>query len=260
MYVGWALLDQGVKLVPRVEWDKAWQGTGPDLMATVEGRRVWVECVAPGPGTGPDGVPEIGDKQIGHVPVDQIKLRFLSALDGKRKQVAKHAAAGIVKPEDAFVVAINSRCIPLAFLTDDPPWIARALYGIGTHAVTYNAVTKEWSEASLTPQHSVTKQNKEPIDANLFGSGKAGEVSGIIYSPVDPWNRKGDLASSLVFIHNLTATVPLPDRWLPFSVSYAVSANGKVGTITRTDPESPPSTHTDHPSNSGPGGTLIARP
>src|SRR5690606_24157453 len=43
MYVGCALLEQGIKLVPRARWDKKWGKAGPDLMAEVEGRRVWVE-------------------------------------------------------------------------------------------------------------------------------------------------------------------------------------------------------------------------
>lgn len=240
MYVGCALSEQGVQLVARADWERDWHGAGPDLMATMEARRVWIECVAPGPGTGPDGVPEFSDTQIDQLPVEQIKLRFLHALDTKRQQVAKHMAAAIVKPDDGFVVAINSRRVPWVFLTDDPPWIARALYGLGTHAVKYNTVTKEWPEPFLTPQPSVKKQNHEPIDANLFGSGKAPEVSGVLYSAEDPWTRKGNLASGLVFIHNRTARVPLPDRWLPHSASYSVSVNGKIGTITRADPESLP--------------------
>jgi hypothetical protein len=236
MYVGCALLDQGVDLLPRSKWNKAWKGAGPDLLATVEGQRVWIECIAPGPGTGADGVPEIGDKPVDQVPVDQIKLRFLSALLEKRRQVARHTTARIVAPEDGFVVAINSGCIPLAFMTEDPPWIARALYGLGNLAVSYNRNTKDWSEPFLTVQPIITKCNNVPIDTNLFGNGQAREVGGVIYSSVSGWNRGRDLASTLVFVHNRTAAVPLPDRWLPYSVSYSVKVEGNVGTITRADP------------------------
>lgn len=237
MYVGCALLDQGVKLTPRADWEPAWGAAGPDLMALVDGRRVWVECVAPGPGTGPDGVPEIGDKPIEDVPVEGVKLRYLNALDAKRKQVAKHTQRGIVKAEDSFVVAINSRCIPFAFLTSEPPWIAAALYGLGNIAVTYNKSTKQWSEPFLTRRELVIKKNAESIDANLFMNGKATEVSGVLYSEVDAWNRKGDLASELMFMHNHMASAPVPDRWLPFSVSYSVKVSGNIGTLVRSDPE-----------------------
>lgn len=237
MYVGCALLEQGITLVPRAQWDKAWGGAGPDLMAEVDGRRVWVECVAPGPGKGVDAVPELGDEQVNYVPVQQINLRLLSVFKDKREKYAGYVKRGIVRPEDGYVVAINAHGVPLAFLSDDPPWIARTLYGLGHHAVTYNLTTKEWSEAFLTLQPSISKQNKEVVDANLFGNGKAAEVSGVIYSAVDAWNPASSPARGILFVHNLTAKVPLPNRWLPRSVSYSVTIKGNKGTIDRADPE-----------------------
>ncbi len=236
MYVGCAMLEQGVTLVPRADWDKAWEGAGPDLMAMIDARRAWIECVAPGPGDGPDAVPELGDEPINSVPVEQIKLRLLSVLRDKRAKIPVYVKKGIVKPQDGFVVAINARCVPLAFLSDEPPLIARALYGMGTHAVTVNLTTNDFSDPFLTPQPSIPKKNKEPIDANLFGTGKAAELSGVLYSTVDAWNRGNNLASGLIYIHNRTAAVPLPDRWLSLSTSYSVSAKGNTGTITRVDP------------------------
>jgi len=62
-----------------------------------------------------------------------------------------------------------------------------------------------------------------------------------MYSTVDAWNLwqlKGpSLAHGILYVHNLTARVPLPDRWLPKSVSYSVSLVGSKGAITRADPE-----------------------
>lgn len=117
MFVGCVLLDQGILLVPRNSWDRAWGGAGPDLQANVDGRRVWIECIAPGAGSGPDRVPELSDEPVDDepmgdevvdeepaddVPVDQIKLRFLNAVDEKRKQLKGHAAASIATPSDGY--------------------------------------------------------------------------------------------------------------------------------------------------------------
>lgn len=124
-----------------------------------------------------------------------------------------------------------------ASLHEDPPWIARALYGLGNLAVTFNRNTKQWSSTFITPQPTVLKKAGTLIDANLFGSGKAAEVSGVIYSPADAWNLKADPHRSVTYVHNRTATVQLPARWLQRSTHYSVTAEGKVGTITRTDPE-----------------------
>lgn len=137
-YVGCALLEQGVKLIPRVEWDKAWKGKGPDFMAVIDSRRVWIECVAPGAGDGPDAVPELGDEQVNDVPIQQINLRLLSVFKDKREKFAEYIRDGIVKRGDGIVVAINPRGVPLAFLSDEPPWILRSLYGLGHFAVTFH--------------------------------------------------------------------------------------------------------------------------
>lgn len=249
MYVGSALLEQGVKLVPRANWDKAWKGAGPDLWAIIDGRNVWIECVAPGPGGGADAVPELGDEHIAHdVPVQQINLRLLSVFRDKRAKRDGYVKKGIVKPEDGFVIAINARGVPSAFLSDDPPWIARTLYGLGHHAVNYNLTTNEWSGTFLTLQPSITKQNKEVVDANLFGNGRAAEVGGVIYSAVDAWNPGSNPSRGILFVHNRTASVPLPNRWLPGSVSYSVTISGNKGTIDRADPETSATADPSHQS------------
>jgi hypothetical protein len=244
MYVGCALSEQGVELIPREDWDGAWNGAGPDLMARVESRRVWVECIAPGGGDPdtPDAVPDVGDCPINDLPDDQIKLRFLFAVDTKRKQL-KEKWGQIVKPGDAFVVAINSRCIPLGFVTDGPllPGIVSTVYGLGNYSAAYDPSTKSWSNEMLTRRRDIVKSNSASVDADLFGSGRAKELSGILYSPVSASDVTGpDLASHLLFVHNRTATVRLPDRWLPRSPSYSVSVHGNTGSVTRSDPESVP--------------------
>ncbi|MFN0131591.1 MAG: hypothetical protein ACKVW3_03515 [Phycisphaerales bacterium] len=235
MYVGCALLEQGVQLVPRAQWDNSWKGAGPDLMATIDGLRVWIECVAPGPGDGADAVPELTDGLLDDVPLHQISLRFLSVIEGKRKTWAGYMTKGIVKAQDGFVVAINAHGVPLTFLSGNRPLILNSLYGLGDQAITYNRTTKEWSEPFLKRRLFIPKLKGEAIDANLFGNGKAAEVSGVLYSTVDAWHPKSTPALGVLFVHNLTAAVPLPDRWLPQSVSYAVTVNGARGTIERSD-------------------------
>jgi hypothetical protein len=240
MHVGCALLEQEVKLVPRAQWHKSWKGAGPDLWAIVDGRNVWIECVAPGAGTGVDAVPELeddDDREAQDVPVAQINLRLLAVLKDKREKFKGYIQKGIVKSGDAVVVAINSHGVPMAFLSVEPPWIAKSLYGLGHQAVDISSKTMEVTDTYLTRQPSITKQNEEAIDADLFGSGRAAEVSGAIYSSVDAWNPVSSPSRGVLFVHNRTASVPLPNRWLPLSVSYSVTVTGNKGTIHRADPE-----------------------
>lgn len=229
------LLNQGVELAPRSSWaGKA--GAGPDLLATVAGRRVWIECVAPMEGTGLDRVPRPSERPD-YLPSDEIKLRFLQALDEKRQQHARHVEAGVVQQCDGYVVALNSRCISMHTRDDDePPWIAQALYGLGPLAVRFDRTTNEWSDPWLTREFAVTKASGTPIGANLFGSGEAPQIGGVLYSSADAWTG-GDFNLEMAFIHNWKAGAPLPHRWLPRSPSYSVTAQGNIGEVTRQDPE-----------------------
>lgn len=256
MYVGWVLLDQGVELVPRASWDAKWGTAGPDLWAKVNGRRVWIECIAPRPGTGLDRVPEIGvqrdltepysqsdgalesdDLPEIDVPDDLIRLRLLEAIDKKRKQLAGHTSASIVKPVDGYVIAINTRCIGSSAIIDErPPRVARCLYGLGGMVVRFGSRTGLASQPSLLRSPEVKKAKGTPIDANTFGKGIASEVSAVLSAWACPWYPREDPHRVIDIVHNRTARVPLPDGFLPRSTHYTVTVDGKTGTIHRTDP------------------------
>lgn len=233
-----ALLQQGIELVPRAKWNKAWKGAGPDLWAIVNGRNVWIECVVPGAGTGEDAVPESsGDGKVNTVPVAQMNLRLLSVFKDKRAKWTKYVRDGITKLEDSYIVAINGRAMPFGHLDDDPPWMARVLYGLGWYAVNVNTDTGKFSDAYLTAQPSIPKVSKEEIDSRLFASGAASEVCGVLYSSFNAWNPAFTPAIGMQFIHNPTAVYPLPERWLPDSFSYNAKFSGDSVSISRVVPE-----------------------
>lgn len=76
---------------------------GPDMWFQVDGRKVWVEAIAPQRGTGPDAVPAIrtinemiaaGEEPIAQpVPEEKILLRLTQALDDKRKKYEGYRSA-----------------------------------------------------------------------------------------------------------------------------------------------------------------------
>ncbi len=218
MFVGCALLDRDITLVPRAGWDKSrTKSTGPDLLAIVNGHRVWIECHTPGTGdkTKEDHVPEVTDAPVQQVPVDQIKLRLTNAIRTKRCQWASPAWASIVKPTDGFVIAINSRCVsPLGILDRDASWIASVVYGLGALVVPFDLSTNTWGEPVIAAQPTIPKKkNAEPVPAARFVTGTAPEVSGLLYSRADAWNLKREPFSDLVYLPNPTATVRLPAPW-----------------------------------------------
>lgn len=91
MYIACTLLDAGFKLDRPPE-------TGPDIATWVDGRRLWIEAVAPASGAGADAVPgrdgrgsKQGNVWLGHMPSeDSLILRCASVLVTKRTKLAEY--------------------------------------------------------------------------------------------------------------------------------------------------------------------------
>lgn len=230
MYLVCSLLDRGIKLIPHAERPAA----GPDILAGIDSCRTWIECVVPGRGAGPDAIPDFPDMIAHDVPDDAIKLRLLAALDEKRKKFAKYVEDGIVKGEDAQVIAINGRGIPYASTDFDPPRIARVLYGLGNIAVPFNLETNSWGKEYVTRQTEVAKKEGKPVPSGLFAEQSASNLTGVLYSCLDAWNRVADDKADLLYLPNPRATVKLPEGWLTRCAHYSITSDGRMGTITRT--------------------------
>lgn len=240
MDTAYSLLVQGIELVPRSQWDPAWNSAGPDLLAMMSGRRVWIECIAPDSGNGPDSVPPLpaeNDFEVRTVPVKGMQLRFLSAIDKKRKQYQRHLQAGIISQDDAYVIALNAHAVSeLVGVDGFPPWIARALYGLGDLRVGLDFKTGQVTNQLLEREPFVTKRNGEPISTDLFATGGAAEVSAVLYSSIDAWHYGTRLERIGILIPNITGRVQLPQRWLPALPSCEVRLEGNVGTIRLIEP------------------------
>lgn len=224
MCVGCALLEQGVALVPRRDWP-AQVNAGPDLLANLDDHRIWIECAAPGPGTGADRVrdPQGDECEIADEHIDAIQLRFLNAIAEKRKQHQSHIENRVVGADDRYVLAINTWAV--SHLTDIPvraPWMAEALYGFRGSEIRFNSLDAKEGEVHLPPRRHISKSNTAKVGTDLFGSGEACEISAILFSAVDAHNCQGSLARQISVVHNETAAVRLPDRWLPMSEHWAV--------------------------------------
>jgi hypothetical protein len=231
MYLACALIDRGITLVPY----RRRRAAGPDIFAEVGSTPTWIECIVPGPGTGVDAVPEFVADGVHDVPDDAVKLRLLAAIAEKRKKFSGYLKNGIVQATHARVIAINGRNVPSASTDFDPPRIARVLYALGNIAVRFNRDTGSWGEPYLTRQPTVAKKSGSTVPSGLFSEKGSADLTGVLYSWLDPWNRVPDGKPDLLYLPNPHATMNLEFGWLTRCGHYSVAANGAVGTITRTD-------------------------
>ena len=76
---------------------------GPEFCFTFGKQKIWVEAVAPEPGTGNDGVPEVqmGIKMASEVPTENILLRYVNAMTVKRDRYLAALAKGRLNELDA---------------------------------------------------------------------------------------------------------------------------------------------------------------
>ena len=112
---------------------------GPDILLTLDGRRIWIEavCVTGGQADKPDSVPKLVTGQVQDTPRRQYVTRIRNALDEKSKKFSKYIDDGIVDHRDVLIISINTGQIPFLF-ADLEDCTLKSLYGVGDRTVTLN--------------------------------------------------------------------------------------------------------------------------
>ena len=150
MYLTVSLLHRGAQLQKTLP-------PGPDLLANVKGRRVWIEAVCGSGGEEglPDSIPEPyfskpGEPVSGgYVPWDRIALRIRSAVEDKRRKLQLYLERGIVTGDDSLLIAINVHRIPYAS-SDIERYVFRSLFGVGNQVI---VVDRKTAEAAVSYTH-----------------------------------------------------------------------------------------------------------
>lgn len=202
MYLAVAFLDRGLQIYPG-------SGAGPDFNFKAGSRSIWVEAVAPGPGTGPDRAPELGNGTAYEVPTERILLRFANALSEKRERHRAALACGIVAAGDGYVLAINSRRIPHAPYGNTLPYFVQALLPFGNLTVVLNRSTRHIEDSFYDARENVRKNNDARVSMRPFLDPEFAFVSAVLHSAVDCVNRPPQLGDDFSVLHNPLASHPL---------------------------------------------------
>jgi hypothetical protein len=205
MYLGVTLLERGITLTRH-------GAAGPEYYATIRGRRIWIEAIAPKPGEGVDRVPDFnfGAPIAEKVPTAKILLRFTHAFEAKRERYLFALKRGIIQPGDAYVLAVNSGGIPRARLhSTDLPYVVQAFLAVGSLHVILDSNTGQIVDRFRGHQPSVKKGNQTEISTGAFLDDEAAFCSAILHSGVDCANHPSDLGGDFAVVHNPRASIPL---------------------------------------------------
>jgi len=213
MYLAVVLLEHGFKLEHQ-------RDDGPDFYASVGNSRIWFEATGPGPGEGPDQVPQLVFGEVAEVPIEKILLRFTNALAEKGQKYAESLAKGIVSQKDHYVLAINSERIRHAPDGNSIPYFIQAFLGFGPFAFAIDPKTGEVTDSGYQYRPAVLKKSGSSVSTRAFLDQDASFCSAVLHSGVDCANHPDQLGGDFSVLHNPNAQRPLGNEVFDWCNQY----------------------------------------
>ena len=210
MYVAVTFMERGLELF-RVG------GEGPEFYFKISQRRIFVEAVAPGPGTGLDQVPGPQFGVVTKTPTEKIMLRFTHALVEKRKKYLEALRKDIVRCDDGYLLAINSRGIHHGAGGNTMPYFVQAFLPFGPLAVALDPNTGNIVDSFHQYRDTVPKQSGQNISTKAFLDSEFQFVSAVLHSRVDCVNCPIELGADFCILHNPSAAHGLDPLVFPWS-------------------------------------------
>lgn len=193
---------------------------GPDICATVGGKRVWIEAVVPTPGA-PESPDRVFQRPSGPwagalYPEAALLVRYRSVLEEKLKKIDRYLAKGVIATTDAVLIAVNQGAILDSDLHDaEVPAIVKAVFPIGETVMVVTPYSAEAPRVEIPPRFSVTKKKGAEVSTTLFLEPRSAAVSGVLFASQVVWNLQKAAENDLSLVHNPQAKTPLPLRSLP---------------------------------------------
>jgi hypothetical protein len=142
-------------------------------------------------------------------PDEKILLRFTNAFSEKRRRYAAASAKGIIRPEDGYVLAINSRGIQGVQYGGSMPLFVQAFLPIGPLEFIVDSKTGEMIDASYQYRPEISKLSGCSVSTRTFLEDGASFCSAVIHSAVDCANHPFQLGGDFSVLHNPHARWPL---------------------------------------------------
>lgn len=199
---------------------------GPDFRFEHEGRVYWIEAVSPEPMGVPDDYlkfPKPGEFKVGDVPHEEVRRRWITAIDEKAKKLKTYRAKNIVGGNDAYIIAVNGcqlGALPIDHGISGLPYAVEAVYPAGPVSIPVERETGAFGKPYIGTQWSIKSANGSVVPTSMFVNKEHAGVSAIIASSSD---RSEDPILPLDVVHNNFAEVPVgrgllgtnSDEWVP---------------------------------------------
>ncbi|MBI4164986.1 MAG: hypothetical protein HY508_04550 [Acidobacteria bacterium] len=213
-----AVKSAGKNLVPRKSLAYK-NNKGPDLFAA-DYPGIWFEAVVVKCGTGPDALqyPEVM-KVYSYNP-DGVVLRLRSVIRDKSKQIQEYIAAGIIKPDQAAVIAISGVTLPHRHSGIFPPEIVRSVYPVNNPVIEISRATMAVTDSYVEYRDRVKKSLGAEVETDIFLNPEFSHISAVLFDESDWVNPPSPPGVGFKLVHNSMATTPVPDGWFPVGDEY----------------------------------------
>ena len=195
---------------------------GPDVLVSVDGRRIWLKavCMTAGEAGKPDSVPELKFGTVQKLPIRQYVMRIRNSLDAKAEKFKKYIQDGTVDPCDATVIAVNSGQI--TFLSADlVECMMRSLYGVGDMVIKIDRNSRRIVDAEHESIQMISKASGAEIGVQPFADGSMKHVSCALASGANAFTVPSTLGGDYVLYPNLSCTTPWARNLLPVAEEWS---------------------------------------
>ena len=212
-------------------------GKGADIALLENGRKLWVECIAPGPGTGQLLAHPLPTERIiaGDPNGEKIILRITGALAAKAEQTREHIDAGLISADECTIIAVSLSSVSTSGTSRLESSCLRALYGIGQpiFQVPIGDPAKP-IRVEQRFQSEIGKPSGAQVPLIPFATDEYPWISGLLMNPFNVVHDPELGGSDLWFFPNLFAQNELPEGFFRFGREIQCAVDGSLHTVSLT--------------------------
>jgi hypothetical protein len=191
IYLTHSLLCTGVQLVKRESRQS--KKYGPDLLAQIDERNVWIEAVAPTAGTAADAVRSGGPSRAPKpFPEKEIMLRFQQSFSEKARVYAKYAEKSWIDSSEGYIIALNGALVERSYpcMQRFPRIVSALLLGLEKEHVVieFDEERSRIGQSVYEYQSEIQKKSNEPVGVAALRDPTNSCVSAVLYSSSDAYS------------------------------------------------------------------------
>jgi hypothetical protein len=209
---------------------------GPDILLERDGNRVWVEAVVATNGIAdrPDSVVEPNPDGSGTIPEEKLVLRYANAISEKYRKYRGYLREGIIRKNDAFVIAINGAALSYKWTQAerDAPRFLKAVYPLGAYQLILDRRTGEIVGQQNEPRFSIVKASGANVATMPFLERRSRGISAILGSFADAMCHRAALGFDFELAHNPMCRAPIEDFVIPTKKAWRAVLSETGGELT----------------------------